>query len=114
MGCAQRKLSAQWRASTNAVILDILMQSRTGFDLGVVVSFGSLLPACVLNMFKHGIVNVHPSLLPKYRGASPIQYALLNGDDVTGVSVMGLSDGAFDKGPVLAQRKVSVPAVRCC
>ena len=62
-------------------------------------------------MFKHGIVNVHPSLLPKYRGASPIQYALMNGDDVTGVSVMGLSDGAFDLGPVLAQRKVPVPSV---
>jgi methionyl-tRNA formyltransferase len=59
---------------------------RHTFDVGVVVSFGHLLPSCVLHMFNRGAVNIHPSLLPRYRGAAPIQHAIMNGDYETGIA----------------------------
>ncbi|ORX99581.1 Methionyl-tRNA formyltransferase [Basidiobolus meristosporus CBS 931.73] len=85
-------------------------QDPTGsFDLGVVVSFGYFLPSRILRSFTKGAVNVHPSLLPKYRGASPIQYAILNGDEETGVSIMELHEEIFDAGRILKQVKVPMP-----
>ena len=66
---------------------------------GVLVSFGKLIPQSTINLFKPGIINVHPSLLPKYRGPSPIESAIENGDSQTGVSIMELS-AEMDKGPV--------------
>ncbi len=58
------------------------------FDIGVVASFGHLIPADLIGMFPHGIINVHPSLLPRWRGASPLIYSILFGDQKVGVSVM--------------------------
>ncbi|KAI9179931.1 Methionyl-tRNA formyltransferase [Blastocladiella emersonii ATCC 22665] len=78
-------------------------------DLAVVVSFPYFLPRAVLERFSTGAVNLHPSLLPKYRGAAPIQHAILNGDTETGVSIIGLDPRRFDSGAVLAQRKVAIP-----
>src|SRR3989344_4853239 len=77
-------------------------------DLGVVADFGLIIPKEVLNHFPHGILNVHPSLLPKYRGPSPIQQAILNGDEKTGVSIIKL-DEQMDHGPVLTaeERQIS-------
>src|SRR5688572_22562092 len=69
-------------------------------DLAVVASFGQIIPQRVLDLYKHGMVNVHSSLLPKYRGASPIQAAIANGDKETGVSIM-LIDAKMDHGPIL-------------
>ncbi len=69
-------------------------------DLFVVVAYGKLLPPSVLELPKLGCINVHGSLLPKYRGAAPIQWAVMNGEKTTGVSVMYLSEG-MDSGDVI-------------
>ncbi|MDP2910053.1 MAG: methionyl-tRNA formyltransferase, partial [bacterium] len=57
-------------------------------DIIVVAAYGQIIPKEILDIPKHGCLNVHPSLLPKYRGASPIQTAILNGDEKTGVTIM--------------------------
>lgn len=69
-------------------------------DLAVVVAFGQIFPRALLDLPRHGCVNVHASLLPRHRGAAPVQAALLAGDDVTGVSTMVMEEG-LDTGPVL-------------
>ncbi|RKO97832.1 hypothetical protein CXG81DRAFT_7525, partial [Caulochytrium protostelioides] len=74
------------------------------WDVAVVVSFGAFLPPALIAQFGVAALNVHPSLLPLYRGAAPIQHALLRGDPVTGVSVITLSPTAFDMGHLVAQQ----------
>ena len=69
-------------------------------DLGVVVAYGKILPPSLLAMPKQGFVNVHASLLPKYRGAAPIQRAIEHGERTTGVTIMGV-DEELDHGPML-------------
>lgn len=69
--------------------------------------FGLILPKDVLNIFPHGILNIHPSLLPLYRGATPVQSAILNGDKTTGVTIIRL-DEKMDHGPILAQKKTPI------
>jgi methionyl-tRNA formyltransferase len=76
-------------------------------DLIVVAAFGLLLPPDVLNLPKYGCVNVHPSLLPRHRGASPIAAAILHGDETTGVTIM-LLDAGMDSGPILNQKEVPI------
>ena len=76
-------------------------------DLLVVVAYGLLLPPWLLKWPRLGAVNVHASLLPRWRGAAPIQYAILAGDEVTGVSIMKM-DAGLDTGPVYAQRELAV------
>lgn len=73
--------------------------------IGVLVSFGKIIPAKIIELFTPGIVNVHPSLLPKYRGPSPIESAILHGDTETGVTIMQLSE-KMDAGPIYSQVKV--------
>lgn len=77
-------------------------------DLIVVVAYGKLLPKRVLDLPKYGCVNVHASLLPKYRGASPIQWAMVCGEKETGVSTMLLDEG-MDTGDVLLSAKTEIP-----
>lgn len=69
---------------------------------GVLVSYGKIIPQSTIDLFTPGIINVHPSLLPKYRGPSPIESAIQHGDTETGVSIMQLS-AAMDAGPVYKQ-----------
>ncbi|MDO8571076.1 MAG: methionyl-tRNA formyltransferase, partial [bacterium] len=76
-------------------------------DLIVVVAFGQIIPQTILDIPKYGCINVHPSLLPKYRGASPLQETLLKGDMETGVTIM-LMDAKMDHGPILSQGKVMI------
>ncbi len=76
-------------------------------DLGVLAAFGKIVPQDAIDAIPCGIINVHPSLLPKYRGTTPIETPLLNGDAETGVSVMRLVQ-AMDAGPILAQAKVQI------
>lgn len=71
---------------------------------GVLVSYGKIVPQAIINLFTPGIINVHPSLLPKYRGPSPIESAIKNGDDVTGVSIMQLA-ARMDAGPVYTAKE---------
>lgn len=73
----------------------------------VVVAYGKFLPKVLLDLPKHGCINIHPSLLPKYRGAAPINWAILNGDTVTGVTTMCLVE-EMDAGDVLLQREVAI------
>jgi len=70
-------------------------------DVGVVVAYGQILPPPLLSLPHHGFVNVHASLLPKYRGAAPIQWAILNDEPETGVTIMQI-DAGLDTGPILA------------
>ncbi|GLE00288.1 hypothetical protein PINS_up009015 [Pythium insidiosum] len=81
----------------------------TPFDVGVVVSFGYFLHPHLLANLRHGAINMHPSLLPKYRGPAPIHHALLHGDRETGVSVIEIDPRAFDVGRVLLQRRAAIP-----
>ena len=71
-------------------------------DAGVLVAYGRIVPQKLIDLFPFGIINIHPSLLPKYRGPSPIESAIVNGDEATGVSIMALSAG-MDAGPVYHQ-----------
>jgi len=76
-------------------------------DLIAAAAYGQILPKEILNIPKYGCLNVHPSLLPKYRGSSPIQTAILNGDTKTGATII-LMDEKIDQGPILNQRTVSI------
>lgn len=76
-------------------------------DLIVVSAFGQLLPPEVLSLPRHGCLNVHASLLPRHRGASPVAAAILAGDAQTGISIM-LMDAGLDTGPILAQRALPI------
>ena len=75
--------------------------------IAVVASFGVIIPQDVLDLFPKGILNIHPSLLPKYRGTTPVQTAILNNDKKTGVSIM-LLDKEMDHGPILEQQIVNI------
>ncbi|RRF96196.1 MAG: methionyl-tRNA formyltransferase [Lachnospiraceae bacterium] len=76
-------------------------------EVGVVAAFGQILPKEILDHPKYGCVNVHASLLPKYRGAAPIQWSILNGDEYTGVTTMQMGPG-LDDGDILLQEKVKI------
>ena len=78
-----------------------------GWDLFVVAAYGKLLPRSLLDLPKHGTLNVHPSLLPKLRGTSPIQAAILGDIKQTGVTIM-LVDEEMDHGPIIAQAEITV------
>ena len=73
-------------------------------DLFIVVAYGQYIPPSVLALPHHGAINLHPSLLPKYRGSSPIQWALANGDTVTGVTILYVSE-KMDAGDLILQRE---------
>lgn len=76
-------------------------------ELIVVVAYGKILPKQILDTPKHGCINVHGSLLPKYRGAAPIQWSIINGDLTTGVTTM-LMDEGLDSGDILLQSEVYI------
>ncbi|CAG8487820.1 5336_t:CDS:2 [Funneliformis mosseae] len=82
---------------------------KSNFDFAIVVSFGYFLTPSILESFTKGTINVHPSLLPKYRGASPIQYTILNNDKITGITIQELHHETFDAGKVLRQITIDVP-----
>lgn len=76
-------------------------------DLFVVAAYGKIIPQSILDLPKYGAINIHPSLLPKYRGPSPIQTALLNGDQTTGISIIKM-DAKMDHGPIVTQWEVPI------
>ena len=76
-------------------------------DVLVVAAFGQILPRAVLEIPRHGCLNIHPSLLPRYRGAAPVAAAILAGDGVTGVTIM-LMDSGMDTGPIIVQEKMAI------
>ncbi|MEK7578516.1 MAG: methionyl-tRNA formyltransferase, partial [Patescibacteria group bacterium] len=76
-------------------------------DLAIVAAYGKAIPKTILDIFKSGAINVHASLLPAYRGASPIQHAILNGDKKTGVTIMKI-DEEIDHGPIISSVKIQI------
>ena len=76
-------------------------------DIAVVVAYGLILPNQILSAPKFGCLNIHASLLPRWRGAAPIQRAIMEGDDETGVCIMKMEEG-LDTGPVLSSRKIQI------
>ena len=76
-------------------------------DIIIVMAYGSMLPKKILNLPKYGCINLHVSLLPRWRGAAPIEHAILNGDKYTGISIFKIEE-RLDSGPILVQKKISI------
>jgi methionyl-tRNA formyltransferase len=85
--------------------VQVLRDAQT--ELIVVAAYGQILPQSILDLPRFGCLNVHTSLLPRYRGAAPIQWAILNGDGETGVTIMKM-DAGMDTGPILTQEKTPI------
>lgn len=86
-------------------IADDLRASKA--DIGVLVAFGKIIPEHIIKIFPKGIINIHPSLLPQYRGPTPIEQAIIDGIAKTGVSLMGLIK-TMDAGPIFAQDEIEL------
>lgn len=84
-----------------------LVEENLTADVGILAAYGKKIPKDVINHFPHGIVNVHPSLLPKFRGASPVRASLIEGEKTTGITIIKL-DEKLDHGPIIAQYKEEV------
>ena len=116
-GKADRKTAVQERAEqlgieyrTPRTLRDADEQARfraLDADLAVVAAYGLILPAPILEAPKGGCINVHASLLPRWRGAAPIQRAILAGDEVSGVTIMRMDEG-LDTGPILLKRELDI------
>ncbi len=76
-------------------------------DLIIMADYGQIIPENILNLPRYGVWNIHPSLLPKYRGPSPLQTAILNQDKCTGISII-LTDKLLDHGPIIAQKRLKI------
>lgn len=85
----------------------ILRLSETQPEFIIVVAYGKILPRRILDIPLRGCINLHASLLPKYRGAAPIQWALINGEEITGITTM-LMDEGLDTGPVFLKRELRI------
>ncbi|MBS1121421.1 MAG: methionyl-tRNA formyltransferase [Deltaproteobacteria bacterium] len=95
----------QPRSARTGELRDALVAS--GAELAVVVAYGKILPPDVLEAVPRGCLNVHASILPSYRGAAPVQWAVIHGDRETGVTIMQLDEG-MDTGPVILERRVAI------
>lgn len=104
-----------WAVAKNIRVLDpakldtefVKSLNTESWDVFIVASYGKIIPANVIDIPKHKTLNVHPSLLPKYRGASPLQNAILDDAKQTGVTIMSI-DKKMDHGPIVAQENVTV------
>lgn len=108
---------AQWASSRKihtikpATLRDNLIEEelrRSACDLFIVAAYGKIIPENILNIPKYKTINMHPSMLPKLRGASPIRSAILEDINPTGISIMILTAG-MDEGPILAQEEILIP-----
>lgn len=94
-------LKDSWRELTNVI-------QEKKYDIGIVASFGRMIPGTIIHSLKNGAFVMHPSLLPKYRGAAPIQHALLNNEKKTGVTIVECSMNKFDAGDIVLQKEMSI------
>lgn len=83
------------------------LTSDISLDLALVYAYGKILPESILNLPKYGFWNIHPSLLPKYRGTSPMAHALLMGETTTGVTIMKMTE-KWDQGPIITQEEMNI------
>lgn len=102
---ATSKSLAVYQPTTTNELTKVLAKLHN--KIGVLVSYGKIIPQHIIEAFSHGIINVHPSLLPKYRGPSPIEAAIKNGDEKTGITIMGL-DAGMDTGPIYYQEEIAL------
>jgi methionyl-tRNA formyltransferase len=86
---------------------DVRDFAALNLDLAVVAAYGLILPESILNAPKHGCLNIHASLLPRWRGAAPIQRAILAGDEETGITIMQMEKG-LDTGPMILKKSVAI------
>jgi len=86
---------------------EVTFFSNQPWDLFIVIAYGKLLPEYIINLPRHGTINIHYSLLPKYRGATPVESAIVNGDQKTGVSIQNMRL-QLDTGPVYAKREIPI------
>lgn len=101
-------LSQPVKLRKNAEFIEVLRQS--GAEVAVTCAYGKILPQSVLDVPKYGFINTHTSLLPKYRGAAPIQWALIDGEEVTGTTIMQ-TDAGMDTGDILIQEELPIQPV---
>jgi methionyl-tRNA formyltransferase len=111
----KQSVVGEWASTRNIPILkpsasDELIGSINDLDCVVTIGYGVLLPQHILDLPKHGFINLHFSLLPAYRGAAPAQRALQNGETSTGVSVFQLEKG-MDSGPIYSQRSIAIDPI---
>jgi methionyl-tRNA formyltransferase len=107
---SKRKLEVENFAKRNSIELFIPKNNEElisklkslNAHIGILAAYGKIIPQKAIDLFPKGIINLHPSLLPKYRGPTPIESAILNGDEKTGVSIMSLTAG-MDSGPIYSQ-----------
>jgi len=97
----------KWALGVKLPVLQIEKIKKINADLIIAAAYGQIIPKEILVLPKFGALNIHPSLLPKYRGASPIQTAILNGDKETGVTII-LMDEKMDHGPILRNSKFEI------
>lgn len=90
----------------DAGIINVLRKIKP--DLIIVMAYGKILPKELLELPKNGCINIHVSFLPRWRGAAPIEHALMNGDKYTGISIIKMNN-KLDAGPIIAQEKVDIP-----
>ena len=87
---------------------EVPAELKTGkFLFGIVASYGQIIPQAVIDLFPKGLLNIHPSLLPRFRGATPLESAILSADEKTGVTIM-LLDKEMDHGPILARKETTL------
>lgn len=103
--CSKNKIPYLSVQQFNNITIQQLKEINT--SVGVLADFGLIIPQAILNLFPKGIINIHPSYLPKYRGPTPVQTAILNGEKVTGVTIIKL-DEEIDHGPIVAQEKEKI------
>ncbi len=89
---------------------EIDFMKKSNPDLGIVVSYGLIIPARLLEITRFGFLNIHPSLLPKWRGAAPIQRAIINGDKNTGINIIKLDDG-LDTGDICKKIVIDIKEI---
>ena len=93
--------------SSKEELIDAVAGASDGLDVGVLVAYGMIIPPEVLALPEHGLLNLHFSLLPRWRGAAPIERAIMAGDTVTGVTIIRMDEG-LDTGPVVVSRETSI------
>lgn len=98
------------RVKGNQEVYDLIRDYNP--DVIVVAAYGQIIPKEILELPKFGCINVHASLLPKYRGASPIQHVILDGEEKSGVTIMQMAEG-IDTGDMLAKREISIEGMTC-
>ena len=105
--CEENNLSIRTPENFNKIEDEKKVLEKIEADMALVVAYGQILPESILNVCKKGFINIHASLLPKLRGAAPIQRSIMNLDNETGVSIMQINE-KLDQGKVYSQHKIKI------